>query len=664
VPAAGAILKVVNVAAQVVGAARSRGGKKALLFLGTTALGFVAAVAVVLVAVLTAVQGSVQAAECGTGGSPGGSSTYVSQEPSEEALADIPSNYLDAYREAGEEHGIDWAILAGIGSVESDHGRIEGGCIEGPATAYGTAKGPMQFIDSTWASYGVDGNGDGQRNPCDFEDAIPAAASYLVASGAPEDYYGAVYAYNHADWYMQDVLARADGYRAAAGSGGGSGGGLAAGEKLGGYLAVANARLPIAGRGGFFAPLVQPEMLWRAAGLGTEDLSRRFVKNASGMLAMRPAYAQEETSEEGVGDAGAVFPLPEEYQDDFSNDWGAARGHGGHEGTDLFAPDGTPIYSITDGMVVPVSGADSQGWNTLGGWTTMIEASESVGPIRAGDTLYYAHQIEPSPVQPGQRVEAGQVIGHVGSTGEGPPGTLLQPASRGQHLHLGWYDPSGTRAEAATGAMNPYPLLEWLIESGGTASGEEAVPMQQGACREEPGEGDAGGGGGTAPGSGDPQALLGSPNFDGNPGVMSDLKTGEVDPRLVATLEAIVAEHRIFVSTVKSDHPMGPYVDGDYGSAGGAVNTHYFYRAADIAMVDGVSVAESQTSESTLDVGRILAGLPPESRPDEIVGPTDWTSTLGYSRDQGFVSDYSLTSRHENHIHAGFASEDGTSNVE
>ena len=71
-------------------------------------------------------------------------------------------------------------------------------------------------------------------------------------------------------------------------------------------------------------------------------------------------------------------------------------------------------------------------------------------------------------------VEAGDRIGAVGSTGHGPPGSLTGTPS---HLHLGWYDPVGARAEAASGAMNPYPLLEWLRENGGTATGEGGVAL-------------------------------------------------------------------------------------------------------------------------------------------------------------------------------------------
>jgi len=78
---------------------------------------------------------------------------------------------------------------------------------------YGCCAGPMQFSvvgsPSTWDSYGVDGNNDGRKSPYDPADAIPAAARYLKASGAPADYRRAIFAYNHADWYVAEVLANA-----------------------------------------------------------------------------------------------------------------------------------------------------------------------------------------------------------------------------------------------------------------------------------------------------------------------------------------------------------------------------------------------------------------------------------------------------------------------
>jgi murein DD-endopeptidase MepM/ murein hydrolase activator NlpD len=392
--------------------ARNRRVRKLLL---TLVAGMIVSL-VMVVAVLVSSVGAVasmceQAVEEQPSISPTG---YVPTQPSQEALADIPANYLDAYRRAGEEYGIDWAILAAIGKIESGHG--EGGkevtCIGSPAGA----QGPMQFLPSTWATEGVDGNGDGVKDVCQYEDAIFGAASYLVRSGAPQDYHAALFSYNHAGWYVQEVLAQAEKYRSAE------------------EQAPTN----------------------RASG-GSPGSS-----------------GSREGGSEVVGSANAVFPLPEKNLDSYEDTWGASRGSGRtHEGTDMFAPEGTPIYSVTDGTVVPVAGSTGRGWNTLGGWTVMVEAAASVGPVRKGDTLYYAHMLEPSGLEPGDEVEVGDVVGKVGSTGEGSPGTLLQPVSRGQHLHLGWYDPTGQRAQASSGAMNPYPLLEWLKANGGTAIGTE-----------------------------------------------------------------------------------------------------------------------------------------------------------------------------------------------
>src|SRR4051794_3659237 len=67
----------------------------------------------------------------------------------------------------------------------------------------------MQFMPSTWATYGVDANLDGRRDPSNPADAIFAAARYLDAAGASTDLRGAIFAYNHADWYVDSVLAKA-----------------------------------------------------------------------------------------------------------------------------------------------------------------------------------------------------------------------------------------------------------------------------------------------------------------------------------------------------------------------------------------------------------------------------------------------------------------------
>ena len=116
--------------------------------------------------------------------------------------------YIKLYKESAKKYGFgrDWYVLAAVGQVESNHGQNMG-----PSSA--GAMGPMQFLPSTWAASGVDGNGDGTANIMDPRDAIPAAAGYLKEGGAPRDSYAALYSYNHADWYVKKVFAVAEGYR-------------------------------------------------------------------------------------------------------------------------------------------------------------------------------------------------------------------------------------------------------------------------------------------------------------------------------------------------------------------------------------------------------------------------------------------------------------------
>jgi hypothetical protein len=135
------------------------------------------------------------------------------------AVSDIPAAQLTLYRVAAGRYRLGpdgWSFLAAVGKVECDHGRsVAPGCDRGEANHAG-ARGPGQFLSSTWAVYGVDGDGDGDRDVYDPADAIFSMANYLRASGAPRDWRQALFAYNHADWYVRRVVHQAAAYRARA----------------------------------------------------------------------------------------------------------------------------------------------------------------------------------------------------------------------------------------------------------------------------------------------------------------------------------------------------------------------------------------------------------------------------------------------------------------
>jgi cell wall-associated NlpC family hydrolase len=136
-------------------------------------------------------------------------------EPTTTALADNPPDYLLLYEPAGHAYDVPWEVLAGIGKVECDHGRSPNpACSQEGAVNYAGAGGPMQFLAATWARYGVDADDDGRADRWDAADAIFAAANYLSASGAPDDIPSAVFAYNHSQAYVDEVLRWATVYQA------------------------------------------------------------------------------------------------------------------------------------------------------------------------------------------------------------------------------------------------------------------------------------------------------------------------------------------------------------------------------------------------------------------------------------------------------------------
>jgi cell wall-associated NlpC family hydrolase len=103
------------------------------------------------------------------------------------------------WQAAGSTYGIPWEVLAAINKVETNFGQNLG-----PSSA--GAIGWMQFMPSTWARWGLDANGDGVADPNNPTDAIFSAARYLTGCGGQSNIAAAVYCYNHATWYVNEVL--------------------------------------------------------------------------------------------------------------------------------------------------------------------------------------------------------------------------------------------------------------------------------------------------------------------------------------------------------------------------------------------------------------------------------------------------------------------------
>ena len=151
------------------------------------------------------------------------------QQPGVSAeAASIPSDYLKWFQRVGLQYNVSWTVLAGIGKVESDDGRTTLKGVTSGSNDFGAA-GPMQIgiggaSTNVWGGTAVheaslvvsgvatDENGDGVASVYEPADAIAGAAKYLVAHGVQQNVPAAIFAYNHANWYVQEVLSWASTY--------------------------------------------------------------------------------------------------------------------------------------------------------------------------------------------------------------------------------------------------------------------------------------------------------------------------------------------------------------------------------------------------------------------------------------------------------------------
>jgi murein DD-endopeptidase MepM/ murein hydrolase activator NlpD len=359
---------------------------------------------------------------------------------------------------AGEAYGIPWQVLGAINKIESDFGRNMG-----PSSA--GAIGWMQFMPDTWARWGTDADGDGVADPWTPTDAIYSAARYLAAAGGREDIARGVFAYNHADWYVNEVLSLAQAYTGGAVDTQGF-------ENLQQRLAQAEEAVATASQALVDARAPIEELRREEQGtlretqtatlLSDQLLAQKEVSAVQGRLLEAQAVVVERQSDLEAAQAeleaarsstqGAAFaPGPgsllgaPEYQGGYVFPVGGGPGlvfvgpnHHDYPAADIAAPQGSPVYALADGYVV-------NAWSAPEGNCGIGFTFQTLD----GLTWTYCHlaYLEPTVIT-GTQLAAGTSVGLVGETGH----------AEGPHLHL--------QLQPA----NAYPQDEaWFAAFAGTA---------------------------------------------------------------------------------------------------------------------------------------------------------------------------------------------------
>jgi len=371
---------------------------------------------------------------------------------------------LGLWQEAGSAYGVPWEVLGAINKIESNFGRNMG-----PSSA--GALGWMQFMPDTWTRWGMDGDGDGVANPWVPEDAVYAAARYLAAAGADDDLYRAIFAYNHADWYVQDVLelaavfAGGGGFDPTLGTGalGFTGGPPGAGADAIFRISDLETRLADARRrvkrlqervAGVEEELVELDtavfeaeqragdpalsdeefqavegevtalVLAQEAALERLAERRALLDEAAQLLEDLRSAAEEQASTFTFTRSPAVDGLGAPHfagQYVFPVGGGASvvsvgADHHDYPAADIAAPEGSPLYALADGVVV----------DTYTAATGRCGIGFSMQAIDGRTYLYCHLSYLDANVLAGTALAAGMPVGLVGSTGN----------STGPHLHL------------------------------------------------------------------------------------------------------------------------------------------------------------------------------------------------------------------------------------
>jgi hypothetical protein len=571
----------------------------------------------------------------------------------------IPPFLLPLYQAAGVQYGIRWEVLAAINEIETDYGRNLNVSSAG-------AVGWMQFIPSSWRTYGVDANSDGQKDPYNPVDAIFAAGRYLRAAGGDKNLRRAIFSYNHADWYVDSVLMRA---RMIAG--------LPA-DVVGSLTGLTQGHFPVHANARYADDLAAKDLAHlsrkvrrshNAAKLVESKDSRRsiniFSRRGAPVIAVNDGVVKKVGQNKRLGryivlqdvygnrylyahlgEVSKRYPVPRANAQarPGRNEFHTARVSSLPKPTGPASAgrqvDGSTTPSVASSQVRAASShVNKQRLFANPARSNSAGIAEETGQLsnralaQSGSSMFRVYfsrvfrlspdEVQLKPLRKGAKVVGGTILGRIGKLSSGP-GSKLAP-----HLNFS-IRPAGRGAPR----IDPKPILDgWkLLEATAVYRAAGRNPFISSASDDRPMIGQVL----LMSKEALAQRVLANPRIDLYPCGRSDIRSGQIDRRVLATLEFLAASGlRPTVTALKCGH--------SYYTTSGNVSEHSSGNAVDIAKINDIPILGHQGPGSITDFTiRRLLTLQGAVQPHQIISLMDMGGPTLAMAD------------HADHIHVGF----------
>jgi Transglycosylase SLT domain/Peptidase family M23 len=506
---------------------------------------------------------------------------------------EIPPFLLPIYQACGTQYGIPWEVLAAINKIE---------------TAFGTnlnvssagAVGWMQFLPSSWETYGVDANGDGRKDPYNPVDAICAAAHYLQAAGGGKDLYHAIFAYNHADWYVQEVLLYARAY----------------------------GKLPT-------------DLVGSLTGL---------TEGAHFPVAADARYADE------ISTRAALSKATPQQRGEYGNAADVISSSPTRRGINIYARQGSPVVAVNDGTIVKLG--DSK---RLGRYVTLRDAYGNRYIYAKLGAIVRKHRRVVTPTGKEKRVPVDsqnirpRLYALPGRTGgDRPSGAAVDSAAaRGADgtLKVGSRVIAGTELGTIGGPEDGVdPHLNFAIRPAGKGAPKidpkpildgwkllEATAIYRAKGRNPLSDELGGAGVLLLPKEALERRVLADPRLDIYDCGRTDIATGKIDRRVLAVLEYLVSKgFSMRISALECGH--------SYLTTSGNVSEHSTGDAVDIPTINGVPVTGHQGPGTLTDeLIRTVLQLQGTMHPHQVISLEDLPGETSFAMPD-----------HYDHVHIGY----------